>query len=380
LSGRDLVYCSYPITPASDILHYLAAMRHYGVKTFQAEDEIAAVCSAIGAAFAGQIGVTGTSGPGVALKAEAIGLAIMTELPLIIVDVQRGGPSTGLPTKTEQSDLWQAVLGRNGDAPLVVLAPQSPGDCFDITLEAARIAMQHMIPVMILSDGYIANGAEPWPVPSVDSLEKIEVHNATDPDDFDVYGRDDRLSRPWAVPGTPGMEHRIGGLEKEHLSGNVSYDPENHQLMTRLRRDKVLKIADDIPALEPYGDAAGDLLLVSWGGTYGSVITAVDRARKKGHKVGAVHLRHLSPMARNLGDVVKRFKQVLVPELNAGQLRLILRGKFLVDAKGLNKVQGKPFLVEEIEQAIELMLSGGWPADREHLMPLKNRVSADLPS
>ncbi len=375
LSGKQIVYCSYPITPASDILHALATYRNYGVKTFQAEDEIAAVCAAIGASFAGQLGVTGTSGPGVALKTEAIGLAIMTELPMVIVNVQRGGPSTGLPTKTEQSDLFQAVLGRNGDAPLVVIAPQSPADCFDAAIEASRIAMQHMIPVMILSDGYIANGAEPWRIPSADSLERFEIKNAADPDNFEVYGRNEKLARPWAIPGTPGMEHRLGGLEKQHLTGNVSYDPENHQFMTEMRRNKVAKVADSIPPLEPHGEASGDLLLLSWGGTYGSVITAVDRARAKGHKVGAAHLRHLCPMPTNLGDVIKRFKKVLIPELNAGQLRMIIRGKFLVDAKGLNKVQGKPFLIEELDQAIELMLNDQWPADREYLMPSNHKVT-----
>ena len=376
LAGKTLIYCSYPITPASDILHTLSAQRHFGVKTFQAEDEIAAACAAIGVAFAGQLAVTGSSGPGIALKGEAMGLAVMTELPLVIVNVQRGGPSTGLPTKTEQADLWQAILGRNSDCPLVVLAPQSPGDCFDITLEACTIALQHMIPVIILSDGYLANGAEPWRVPSPDHFDPIEIKHPTDPKGYLPYQRDERLVRPWAFPGMKGFEHRIGGLEKQHLTGNVSYDPANHQLMTDIRRLKVEKVADRIPPIEPYGDASGDLLVLGWGGTYGSILTAVDRARKAGQKVSAAHLRHLNPMPRNLGEVLKRFKRVLIPELNMGQLRLLIRGKFLVDARGLNKVQGKPFLVEEITQAIDLMLSGRW-GDHEFLIPRDHQVSPE---
>ncbi len=375
LASKDLIYCSYPITPASDILHSLSSMRNFGVKTFQAEDEIAAVCAAIGASFAGQFGVTGTSGPGLALKAEAVNLAVMTELPLVIVNVQRGGPSTGLPTKTEQSDLLQAMFGRNGDSPLVVLAPQSPADCFDIAVEATRIALQHMVPVIILSDGYIANGAEPWRIPDPSTFDKIEVKHPTDPSTFEVYGRDDRYVRPWAAPGMAGFEHRIGGLEKQDITGNVSYDPANHQRMTDLRRLKVEKIADDIPALEPHGDASGDLLVLGWGGTFGSIYTAVDRARKKGHKVSAAHLRHLNPMPKNLGELLRRFKRVLIPELNTGQLRLLIRAKYLVDARGLNKVQGRPFLVEELEQAIELMINDKW-GDAEFLTPHNNSVTA----
>ncbi len=375
LADKTLVYCSYPITPASDILHNLSAMRNFGVKTFQAEDEIAAVCAAIGASFAGQYGVTGTSGPGLALKAEAINLAVMTELPLVIVNVQRGGPSTGLPTKTEQADLLQAMFGRNGDSPLVVLAPQSPADCFDIAIEATRIALQHMVPVIILSDGYLANGAEPWRIPDPDSFDRIEVKHPSDPSQFEVYSRDERYVRPWAIPGTPGLEHRIGGLEKQHITGNVSYDPENHQKMTDLRRLKVEKIADEIPALEPHGDASGDLLVLGWGGTFGSIYTAVDRARRKGYKVSAAHLRHLNPMPRNLGDVLRRFKRVLIPELNTGQLRLLIRAKYLVDARGLNKVQGKPFLVDELEQAIELMITDKW-GDAESRSPRQHKVTA----
>jgi 2-oxoglutarate ferredoxin oxidoreductase subunit alpha len=379
LAGKELIYCSYPITPASDILHSLASMRHYGVKTFQAEDEIAAICSAIGVSFAGQLGVTGTSGPGLALKSEALGLAVMTELPLIIVNVQRGGPSTGLPTKTEQSDLLQAMYGRNGDCPCVIIAPQSPGDCFDASIEAVRIAFRHMVPVVILSDGYIANGAEPWRVPKAADLEPITVkhaHEYVSPGKFEGYLRDENLSRPWAVPGTAGFEHRIGGLEKADITGNVSYDPQNHQRMTDLRRMKIEKIADFIPPVEPHGDASGELLVLGWGGTYGSILTAVNRARKAGKSVSAVHLRNLSPMPKNLGEVIGRFKKVLIPELNTGQLRLLIRGKFAVDAKGFNKVQGKPFLIEELAEAIDLMLSGEW-GNQEFRSPSTLQAAAE---
>ena len=373
LAQKQLIYCSYPITPASDILHSLAPMRQYGVKTFQAEDEIAALCAAIGVAFAGQFGVTGTSGPGLALKSEAANLALMLELPVVIVNVQRGGPSTGLPTKTEQSDLLQALYGRNGDSPLVVLAPQSPADCFDIAIEAGRIAMQHMVPVIILSDGYLANGAEPWRIPDPDALDPIVVTHPTDPATYQAYARDNKLARPWAIPGTPGLEHRLGGLEKAHLTGDVSYDPENHQLMTELRHAKVRRVGAEVPAIEPHGHAAGDLLVLGWGGTYGTIITAVDRLAAAGHHVGAAHLRYLNPMPANLGQVLRRFKRILVPELNMGQLRGLIRGEFLVDARGLNKVQGKPFLVEELEQAMHLMLEDGF-GDREYLMPRNQRV------
>ena len=374
LASKEMVYCSYPITPASTVLHALAGMRHYGVKTFQAEDEIAAVCAAIGVSFAGQIGVTGTSGPGLALKSEAIGLAVITELPLLIVNVQRGGPSTGLPTKTEQSDLLQAMYGRNGDCPCVVIAPQSPANCFDTAIEATRIALQHMVPVVILTDGYLANGSEPWLIPDAESLEPIEVsHPEANGEAFQPYERDEKLARPWAVPGTPGLEHRIGGLEKANITGNVSYDPENHQLMTEVRRQKVEKVAEVIPPIEPFGDRGGDLLVLGWGGTYGSIHTAVTEARAAGKSVSQVHLRHLHPMPRNLGDVLRRFKRVLIPELNTGQLRMLIRGKYLVDARGLNKIQGKPFLVDELEQAIDLMLQDGF-GDREFLMPRDQAV------
>jgi len=375
LASKKLIYCSYPITPASDILHYLASMRHYGVRTFQAEDEIAAVCAAIGVSFAGHLGVTGTSGPGLALKSEALGLAVMTELPLVIVNVQRGGPSTGLPTKTEQSDLLQAMFGRNGDCPVVILAPQSPADCFEVAIEAVRISVEHMVPVLILSDGYIANGAEPWRIPDPDSFEKIAIEHPTDSSGFEVYSRDEKLARPWAIPGTQGLEHRIGGLEKEHLSGNVCYDPDNHQQMTDLRHQKIEQVAKDVPLLEPRGSASGELLVLGWGGTYGSIITAVDRARQAGRDVCAVHLRHLNPLPSNLGEVLKRFKKVLIPELNTGQLRMMIRAKYLVDAKGLNKVQGKPLLIEEIEQAIDLMIDGTW-GQNESLSPHNHCVTA----
>jgi 2-oxoglutarate ferredoxin oxidoreductase subunit alpha len=377
LADKTLVYCSYPITPASDILHYLAGMRRFGVKTFQAEDEIAAICSAIGASYAGQLGVTGTSGPGLALKGEALGLAVVTELPLVVVDVQRGGPSTGLPTKTEQADLFQAVLGRNGDCPLVVLAPRSPAECFDVAIEAAHIALEHMVPVIILSDGYIANGAEPWKLPATDSFQKIHIDHDQKPEEYQPYARDENLVRPWAIPGTPGLEHRIGGLEKAHVKGTVSYDADNHQLMTQLRRGKVEKIADFLPPTKVHGDASGgDLLVVGWGGTYGSIVTAVEHARAKGKKVSFLHMRYLNPMPKDLPGILKRFGKVLVPELNMGQLRMLLRGKYLVDARGLNKVQGKPFLVEEIEQAIDLMLSGEW-GEAEYLMPRGGKVGVN---
>lgn len=378
LASKTLVYCSYPITPASDVLHSLAAMRNFGVKTFQAEDEIAAMCAAIGVSFAGQLGVTGTSGPGLALKSEALNLAIMMELPVVIINVQRGGPSTGLPTKTEQSDLLQALYGRNGDSPTVVIAARSPADCFDTAIEATRLAIKYMVPVVMLTDGYIGNGAEPWRIPDVSELKPIEVKHPVyeEGQTFRPYQRDENLSRPWAIPGTKGLQHRLGGLEKAHISGNVSYDFENHQFMTDLRRMKIEKVAQDVPDLHIHGEETGDLLLVGWGGTYGSILTATDRARAAGKKVACVHLRHLSPMPRNLGKVLKSYKQVLVPELNTGQLRMILRGKFLVDARGLNKVAGKPFLVEEIEQAIDIMLAGKL-GDREYLTPRLHKVDLD---
>ncbi|MEM9252533.1 MAG: 2-oxoacid:acceptor oxidoreductase subunit alpha [Planctomycetota bacterium] len=387
LAGKTLVYCSYPITPASTVLHGLANLKHHGVKTFQAEDEIAAVCAAIGASFAGQLGVTGTSGPGLALKAEAMGLAVMTELPLVVVNVQRGGPSTGLPTKTEQSDLLQAMYGRNGDCPCVVIAPQTPSDCFHTAIEAVRIATTRMVPVVLLTDGYLANGSEPWLIPDADSLEPIAITHTTGPNlgdngesTFAPYKReDDSLARPWAIPGSAGTEHRIGGLEKQNTTGNVNYEPDNHQLMTALRQQKVERVVDLIPPTEVHGDPSGgpgSLLMLGWGGTFGSIHTATRNAIEDGKPVAQVHLRHLNPMPADLGDIVKRFDKVLIPELNTGQLRPLIRGKFLVDAKGLNKIQGKPFLVEELDQAIDLILSGEWPAETESIMPRDGVVNA----
>jgi 2-oxoglutarate ferredoxin oxidoreductase subunit alpha len=377
VAQRPLVYGSYPITPASPILEGLAEMRRYGVKTFQAEDEIAAIGVAIGASYGGAIGVTGTSGPGVCLKSEAINLAVMTELPVVVVDVQRGGPSTGLPTKTEQSDLLQAMFGRNGDSPVAIVAPQSPADCFDMAFEAIRIATRFMCPVFYLSDGYIANGSEPWKIPSAAALPKIEITNATRANSegwagpghengaesegggkFLPYKRDEVLSRPWAVPGTPGLEHRIGGIEKQDVTGNINYEPGNHQHMTNTRARKIENIAQTIPDLDVEGPDNADLLVIGWGGTYGSITTAVQRAQRKGLKVAQAHLRYLNPMPKNTGDVLKKYKKILVPELNSGQLCWLLRAKYLVPAESLSKVQGKPFLVSEIESAIEKMLRG----------------------
>jgi len=356
-AGIPLFLGSYPITPASDILHELSMYKDFGVITFQAEDEIAAITSAIGAAYAGALGITSTSGPGMALKTEALGLAVAVELPLVICDIQRGGPSTGLPTKTEQADLLQALFGRNSEAPIPVVAPSSPGDCFWIALEASRIAIKHMVPVIILSDGYLANGAEPWKVPSVDELPEIPVHFETNPEGFLPYRRDPiTMSRPWAIPGTPGLEHRIGGIEKQDVTGNIDYEPLNHEHMVRLRAAKVESVANDIPPAVPEGDQSGDLLIIAWGSTHGPITAALNAQREKGRSIGHVHLRHLNPLPRNLGEVIKRFKKVLVPEMNMGQLLMILRAKYLVDAQGYNKIQGKPFKTSEIENKIEQML------------------------
>ena len=356
-AGIPLFLGSYPITPASDILHELSQYKDFGVTTFQAEDEIAAITSAIGAAYAGALGITTTSGPGMALKTEALGLAVAVELPLVVCDIQRGGPSTGLPTKTEQADLLQALFGRNSEAPIPVIAPATPGDCFWVALEASRIAIKHMVPVIILSDGYLANGAEPWKIPDVSELPEIPVHFATDPVGFQPYRRDPvTLARPWAIPGTPGLEHRIGGIEKQDVTGNVNYDPLNHEHMVRARAAKVEAVADDIPDLVPEGDPSGELLIVAWGSTHGPITAALQAQRAKGHRIGHVHLRHLNPLAKNLGELLKRYDQVLVPEMNMGQLIMILRAKFLVDAQGLNKIQGKPFKQSEIENKIEEML------------------------
>ena len=356
-AGLKLFLGSYPITPASDILHELSQYKDFGVMTFQAEDEIAAITSAIGASYSGALAMTTTSGPGMALKTEAMGLAIMTELPLVIVDVQRGGPSTGLPTKTEQADLLQALFGRNSEAPIPVLAPATPGDCFWIAVEAARIALKYMVPVIVLSDGYLANGAEPWRIPTLDELPSIPVKYATDPEGFMPYKRDpDTLARPWAIPGTPGLEHRIGGLEKQDVTGNINYEPLNHENMVRIRAAKVAAVVQDIPNVLPAGDADGDLLIVSWGSTFGAITQAVKSQREKGRKIGHLHLRYLNPLPNNVGDILKRYKKVLVPELNMGQLSWILRAKFLVDAIGLNKIQGRPFKQNELELKIEEML------------------------
>jgi 2-oxoglutarate ferredoxin oxidoreductase subunit alpha len=354
LAGRELFYGSYPITPASDILHELARHKSFGVKTFQAEDEIAAVCSAIGASFAGQIGLTGTSGPGVALKQEAIGLAVMTELPLVIVNVQRGGPSTGLPTKTEQADLFQAVWGRNGECPAIVIAPATPADCFGMAIEAVRLAFKYMSPVFYLSDGYLANGAEPWALPEIDQLPRIEVSFATDPAGFMPYARDpETLARPYAIPGTPGLEHRIGGIEKQHITGNVNYDPENHHLMVKLRQEKIDRVANDIPAVEVVGQSSGKVLVLGWGSTYGSITTAVEKLQAEGKSVSAAHLRHLNPFPKNLGDVLAGFETVIIPEMNLGQLCTMIRAKYLINAIPFSKVKGRPFQIREIVRKVE---------------------------
>jgi len=354
LSGRPLFYGSYPITPASDILHELSRHKAFGVKTFQAEDEIAAVCAAIGASFAGQIGLTGTSGPGVALKQEAIGLAVMTELPLVIVNVQRGGPSTGLPTKTEQADLFQAVWGRNGECPAIVVAPATPGDCFHMAIEAVRLAFKYMSPVFYLSDGYLANGAEPWAIPSIESLPKIEISFANDPATFMPYARNpETLARPFALPGTPGLEHRVGGIEKQHITGNVNYDPENHHFMVKLRQEKVDRAAADVPPVEVMGEKTGKVLVLGWGSTYGSITSAVEKMQAEGKSVSAAHLRHLNPFPRNLGEVLSGFETVIIPEMNLGQLCTMIRAKYLIDAVAFSKVKGRPFQIREIIRKVE---------------------------
>ena len=356
LSGKELFYGTYPITPASDILHELSKHKNFGVRTFQAEDEIAAVCSSIGAAFGGSMGVTASSGPGIALKGEAIGLAVILELPMIVINVQRGGPSTGLPTKTEQSDLLQAMTGRNGESPLPVIAARSPGDCFEVAQEAWRLAVKYMTPVMLLTDGYIANGAEPWLIPKVEELTPIPVSHpgpSEGDEPFLPYKRDESLARPWALPGTPGLMHRVGGLEKADGTGNVSYDPDNHQNMTEIRAQKVAQIVDDIPEQTVMGPETGDLLVLSWGGTYGTCMTAVKNSISKGLSVAHAHLRYLNPFPKNLATLFASYKKVLIPELNAGQLRSLIRAEFLLDPTGLNKIKGKPFTIAEVESAIE---------------------------
>jgi len=328
--------------------------KNYNVTTFQAEDEIAAITSSIGAAYTGALALTTTSGPGMALKTEAMGLAVMVELPIVIVDVQRGGPSTGLPTKTEQADLLQAMFSRNSEAPIPILAACTPDDCFWVALEASRIATKYMVPVIVLTDGYLANGAEPWQIPSADKLPKFPVHFETNPAGFLPYKRDaDTLARPWAIPGTKGLEHRVGGLEKQDVTGNVNYEPLNHEKMVRLRAAKVEAIVQEIPDAVPAGDPDGDLLIVAWGSTYGAITAAMKAQRAKGRRIGHVHLRYLNPLPKNLGDLFGRYRKVLVPEMNLGQLSLLLRAKYLVDAEGYNKIQGQPFKVIELENKIE---------------------------
>ncbi|MBS1563849.1 MAG: 2-oxoacid:acceptor oxidoreductase subunit alpha [Bacteroidetes bacterium] len=360
-SGLPLFLGSYPITPASDILHELSRHKSFGVKTFQAEDEIAAITSAIGAAYGGNLGVTTTSGPGMALKAEAMGLAVMMEIPLVIVDVQRGGPSTGLPTKTEQSDLLQAYYGRNGECPMPVIASSTPSDCFEMAYEAVRIAISHMTPVILLSDGYIANGAEPWKFPKSDDLAPISVQFKTTLDEgetkFQPYRRDEKLVRPWALPGTAGLEHRIGGLEKQNVTGNVNYEPENHQLMVKIRQEKVDRIADYIPEQKiDNGEATGKILVLGWGSTYGAIKSAVAELRAEGHAVSHAHIRYLRPFPRNLGEILKGFEKVLIPEINNGQLIKIIRDVYFVDAKGYNKIMGVPITKTELVDTIKKML------------------------
>jgi 2-oxoglutarate ferredoxin oxidoreductase subunit alpha len=360
-ANLSLFLGSYPITPASDILHELSRLKNYGVRTFQAEDEIAAVGAAIGAAYSGAIGLTTTSGPGVSLKSEAIGLALMVELPLIICDVQRGGPSTGLPTKTEQADLLQALFGRHAESPVAVVAAATPSDCFDMAFEAVRLATKYMTPVFLLTDGYIANGAEPWRVPNFEELPQIPVEFRTDPEGYLPYARNpETLARSWVRPGTPGLEHRIGGLEKGENTGNVSYDPINHERMVKIRAEKIARIAKDVPPAELFGEPTGDLLLVGWGGTYGSIRAATQQLRQRGIAASHLHIRHMNPLPENVEATLRGFKTVAAAELNLGQLRLVLRAKYLVDVHGINKVQGQPFRVDElVERALALLPKQG---------------------
>ncbi len=357
ISETPLFYGSYPITPASDILHELSRHKNFGVKTFQAEDEMSAVGSAIGASYGGHIGVTGTSGPGISLKSEFLGLAVMVELPLVVINVQRAGPSTGMPTKSEQADLLQAYFGRHGECPLAVVAAATPADCFRMVFESVRIATKYMTPVIFLSDGYLTNGAQPWRIPEIDELPKFKIDRTIDPKTYRPYDRDPvTLARKWVVPGTPGVEYRIGGLETEDGTGGVSYNPMNHEIMVRFREAKIKRIADDIPPLKIKGNQKGDLLVLGWGSTYGAITTAVEHLQEQGLSVSSAHLRYLNPFPKNLGDVLYRFKQVLVPELNLGQLLLILRGQFNREFIGFNKIQGKPFKVREIQEKIEELL------------------------
>jgi len=368
-SGLPIFLGTYPITPASDILHELSRHKAFGVRTFQAEDEIAGITAAIGASYGGSLGVTSTSGPGMALKSEAMGLAMMLEIPLLICDIQRGGPSTGLPTKTEQSDLMQAYYGRNGESPIPIISASMPSDCFDVAYEAVRIAVQHMTPVILLSDGYIANGSEPWKFPNAEHLHPIEVKFKTElghgEEKLQPYLRDEKGVRPWAIPGTPGLEHRIGGLEKQHITGNVSYDPENHQLMVKLRQEKVDKIADYIPLQKlDSGPEKGKLLVIGWGSTYGSIKTAVADLQKEGLSISHAHLRYIRPFPKNLGHIIENFDQVLIPELNNGQLIKIIRDQYFVDAIGYNKIMGIPFTRHELIQKMRDMLD-----EAEHPVP-----------
>jgi len=358
-SGLPLFLGSYPITPASEILQYISSYKNFGVKTVQAEDEIAGITSAIGAAFAGHLALTTTSGPGLSLKIEAIGLAVMTELPLVIVDVQRGGPSTGLPTKTEQADLLQAIFGRNGEAQVCVLAARTPRDCFYMAIEASRIALKYMTPVILLTDGYLANGSEPWRIPHMNELPEIPVKYRTEPEGFYPYLRNENLARPWAIPGTPGLEHRIGGLEKADIYGTVNYDPDNHDKMVKLRTEKIKKIVNDIPDLEVDGDTSGELLVLGWGSTYGSIKDAVTKARNAGLKLSFAHLRYLNPMPKNTIQVLKSFKKILVPEINLGQLAHLIRSEFLIPVEQLNLVRGLPLKVNDILAKINTILGGG---------------------
>jgi 2-oxoglutarate ferredoxin oxidoreductase subunit alpha len=362
LSGLPLFYGSYPITPASDILHELAKLRNFGVKTFQAEDEIAAIGATIGAAYGGQLALTGTSGPGLALKSEALNLAVMTELPLVVIDVQRSGPSTGMPTKTEQSDLLQAMFGRNGDSPVIIVAPSTPSDCFFMAIEAFRLALKYMVPVIYMSDGYLGNGSEPWRIPAMDELPKLEWSYAQKTDDFSPYLRNpETLARVWAVPGQAGLEHRIGGLEKSGKTGDISYDPQNHHQMTMFRKERVERAVRDIPDLEVQGPKSGDLLVLGWGGTYGAITSACERARKQGKSVASAHLRYLNPFPGNLEQVLRSYDKVLIPELNTGQLSLLIRGKFLIDAVPFNKIAGQPFKITEIQGKIDELLGLSGP-------------------
>ncbi len=366
LAGLPLFYGSYPITPASDVLHELSKLKAFGVKTFQAEDEIAAIGAAIGAAYGGHMGLTGTSGPGLALKSEALNLAVMTELPLVVIDVQRAGPSTGMPTKTEPSDLLQAMFGRNGDSPVAIVAPCTPSDCFYMAIEAWRIALKHMVPVIYLSDGYLGNGSEPWRIPSLSDIPKLEWKYATPVEGWQPYIRDPKTgARTWAVPGQKGLEHRVGGLEKSGKTGDISYDPRNHHEMTLARASKVARVVDDIPPLEVSGPSQGDVLVLGWGGTFGAISSAADAARKEGKSVASAHLRYLNPVPGNLESVLRSYRKVLIPELNTGQLSLLIRGKFMVDAVPFNKISGQPFKIREIQAKIDEVLGLRGPYELE---------------